>query len=400
MSLLEQAIIDAQELREAALKNAETAILEKYSSDIKEAVDSMLEQEEEEDPFAEPSPEDPFAAGMAPPEEEMPEEQIPYGAAEELELCACPDEEETTVIDISFDQLKNLADELGPEGEGAEVPEEMLATAMGAPEEEEELPLMEEEIEIDEMLLFEYDDDLEIIEEEGEVVPGKPIKDDELKAMIDQIPEPPPEAVFGRKGVFKEEVFIDLGGAKTGWQVAPDSVIDHEENLELASRNEEAVNAKESELEEEYEIRLAEVAKVLGEKEDIIARLVQERKSLLESGAKIKKTFMLMKERFEETNLSNAKLLYTNRTLKSTSLNERQKNRIVESIQSAETIEEAKVIYETLQSAVGGPNNSAPKSLNEAIKRPSMSVPKRRRENSSRESAVKNRFQALAGIKK
>tara|TARA_R110002110_G_scaffold131915_3_gene313022 strand:+ start:415 stop:1500 length:1086 start_codon:yes stop_codon:yes gene_type:complete len=361
MSLLEQAIIDAQELREAALKNAETAILEKYSSDIKEAVDSMLEQDEEEDPFAEQPPMEAFGAEMAPAEEEMPEEQIPYGAAEELELCACPDEEETTVIDISFDQLKNLADELGPEGEGTEMPEEMLAAAMGAPEEEEELPLMEEEMEIDDTLLYEYDDDLEIIE---------------------------------------EEIVVDMGGAKTGWQVAPDSVIDHEENLELASRNEEAVNAKESELEEEFEIRLAEVAKVLGEKEDLIARLVQERKSLLKSGDKIKKTFMLMKERFEEANLSNAKLLYTNRTLKSTSLNERQKNRIVESIQSAETIEEAKVIYETLQSAVGGQNNSAPKSLNEAIKRPSMSVPRRRRENSSRESAVKNRFQALAGIKK
>jgi len=109
---------------------------------------------------------------------------------------------------------------------------------------------------------------------------------------------------------------------------------------------------------------------------------------------------MLMREQFEETNLSNAKLLYTNRTLKSTSLNERQKNRIVESIQSADTIEEAKVIYETLQSTVGESHKSTPKSLNEAISRPSMNVPRRRRENSSRESAVKNRFQALAGIKK
>ena len=45
-SLLEQAIIDAQALKEAAIKNAETAILNKYSSDIKEAVESLLEQED------------------------------------------------------------------------------------------------------------------------------------------------------------------------------------------------------------------------------------------------------------------------------------------------------------------------------------------------------------------
>ena len=41
-SLLEQAIIDAAALREAAIKNAESAILNKYSADIREAVDSLL----------------------------------------------------------------------------------------------------------------------------------------------------------------------------------------------------------------------------------------------------------------------------------------------------------------------------------------------------------------------
>ena len=42
-SMLEQAIVDAQALREAALKNAEQAIIEKYAPQIKEAVDSLLE---------------------------------------------------------------------------------------------------------------------------------------------------------------------------------------------------------------------------------------------------------------------------------------------------------------------------------------------------------------------
>ena len=44
-SMLEQAIVDAAALREAALKNAEQAIIEKYAPQIKEAVDSMLESE-------------------------------------------------------------------------------------------------------------------------------------------------------------------------------------------------------------------------------------------------------------------------------------------------------------------------------------------------------------------
>ena len=44
--MLEQAIIDAEALREAATKNAETLILEKYSSQIKESIETLLEQEE------------------------------------------------------------------------------------------------------------------------------------------------------------------------------------------------------------------------------------------------------------------------------------------------------------------------------------------------------------------
>ena len=44
-SMLEQAIIDAAALREAALKNAEQSLIEKYAPQIKEAVESMLEND-------------------------------------------------------------------------------------------------------------------------------------------------------------------------------------------------------------------------------------------------------------------------------------------------------------------------------------------------------------------
>jgi len=48
-TLLEQAIIDAEALREAAMKNAEASIVEKYSSEVKAAVESLLSEEFEED---------------------------------------------------------------------------------------------------------------------------------------------------------------------------------------------------------------------------------------------------------------------------------------------------------------------------------------------------------------
>ncbi|HIO05534.1 TPA: hypothetical protein EYN09_01210 [Candidatus Poribacteria bacterium] len=46
-TMLDQAVIDAEALREAAMKNAEQEVLEKYSGEIKEAVSSLLEQEED-----------------------------------------------------------------------------------------------------------------------------------------------------------------------------------------------------------------------------------------------------------------------------------------------------------------------------------------------------------------
>lgn len=47
-NMLEQAIVDAEALKEAALENAEQAVIEKYQAEIKNAVEALLEQEEED----------------------------------------------------------------------------------------------------------------------------------------------------------------------------------------------------------------------------------------------------------------------------------------------------------------------------------------------------------------
>ena len=45
-SMLEQAMIDAEALRETAMKNAESIIIDKYSADVKKVVQSLLEQDD------------------------------------------------------------------------------------------------------------------------------------------------------------------------------------------------------------------------------------------------------------------------------------------------------------------------------------------------------------------
>ena len=46
-SLLKEAIVDAKALRESALKNAENSVIEKYSAEVKETLQQLLEQEDE-----------------------------------------------------------------------------------------------------------------------------------------------------------------------------------------------------------------------------------------------------------------------------------------------------------------------------------------------------------------
>ena len=48
-NLLDQAIIDAEALKEVAKKNAEATILEKFSDQIKEAVEQILDEQPEDE---------------------------------------------------------------------------------------------------------------------------------------------------------------------------------------------------------------------------------------------------------------------------------------------------------------------------------------------------------------
>lgn len=338
-TMLEQALVDAAALKEAALKNAETAILERYAADVKNTMNSLLEQEEEMD------------MGMEVADD--PDAEIPDAATEGEKLCPCPDEEEVKTFTFTMADMRNALEKM--DDEPMEDSED-LAVDLGAEEEEEELDLgLQEELELDEELLFEYPEEVE-----EEVLP----ENVDIEKLV-------------------EEVIVDLAGDElTGWAGRPGSDVEYAKEIRLARLA--STEAKE---------QTAKLNAALGE-------LTESSKAVANENQLLKQMLKTMKEKLEEVNLSNAKLLYMNRTLNSPSLNERQRNKIVESIQNADSVEEAKVIYETLQSAVGS-SKREPKSLREAIKRPSISVPNRRDVNTrQRDVVVKERFQRLAGISK
>ena len=110
-----------------------------------------------------------------------------------------------------------------------------------------------------------------------------------------------------------------------------------------------------------------------------------------------------MKEKVESVNTSNAKLLFINKTLENSSLNERQKRKIVEAISKAKSVEETKVIYDTLQSTVGSTDRKPlPKSLSEAVNRNPSLIVNSRTNNKSNDNidVFSERMRRLAGINK
>jgi len=83
-----------------------------------------------------------------------------------------------------------------------------------------------------------------------------------------------------------------------------------------------------------------------------VNKLKQTQKDLNTTKAELKETksaLISIKGELNEVNLLNSKLLYVNRIFKANSLNDGQKLRVVESLDKAGSVKEAKLIYETIK---------------------------------------------------
>jgi len=373
-TMLKQAIIDANALREVALKNAESIVVGKYSNQIKEAVDMMLEQEEEdplalggEDPLA-MGGEDPMAMGGAEPMVSGLGDEISLAATDGERLCPCPESGEA--IEVDFKDLQDMMAKLdAADDEGEEEVEGFAAEEEGMPgptpdevlppDEEEDLSLQEGDLSTKE---FEKDVMLELDALLGE--------DFVSQANQDETAEADQQAAEN----LKEEEDCKL---ETTESISRSL---HQKNKKVLKEN----------------IKLTKTnSKMLTEHK----HLLKEQKQLLKENRDLKNLLKKVSGTLEEVNLSNAKLIYTNQVLSGASLNERQKQRIVEAINSADSVEAAKSIFETLQSAVGSSlkTKGAPQSLGEAITRGSATTLRQNKQKATQDPHI-NRMKKLAGI--
>ena len=413
-SLLNEAIVDAKALREAALKNAETAVIEKYSQEVKETLNTLLEQEDE----------DPLGADALGLEADTEEQSADAGDIDE-------DNEIPLASTDNFSELdgKNLND-FPASGESVELNIDLGALQEAISElgqqlnEEAELEFTAEDLSdiLSEKAKGKYDDgdgkdekcDYVDCEDEGENLeedagdaPGAPADPGSFageEADEEEDENDSASALAGsaaavtatdaaQRGAFEEGIdpdelvaavmerlTVDMGASLSGWAGRSSDSVEHEIEKELAHR------------------RSTDVQEDLETMKKAQEELVFENKQLSERNEQYKQAVEELKESLQDVNLSNARLLYTNRILRNTSLNERQKEKIVEAISNASSVPEARTIFETLQSTVEAKPKQRPQSLSEAIGRRSSTIRASRKETPSSDP-LQERMKRLAGIK-
>jgi len=344
-SMLEQAIVDAKALKEAALKNAEQAVIDKYSSEIKAAVEELLEgndnsqkeviQEEMDIPFAS----DPSLADDEPVEMEMEFEFNPEDFRLDLESIKQQAEEDPTSGGEQPQDTESLAADIG----ASEAPEEPPAEDMG---------------------------DLGGLLQEGEEE-----EDDLLNELISMLEDD--------EELLDEALVVDMEEVKHGHVVTDNSARKYDAEMELAKQQSTKYQEKAKELEKQVG-ELQNSVLMYQDKQDQLRTVLDD-----------------MKGKLEEMVLQNARLLYSNKVLRDASLNERQKDKIVEAIAKAETLKEAKTLYTTLKETTVGTKQNGPKSLSESVQRKqvlSAHLPRRKQENITESHDFASRMKKLAGI--
>ncbi len=340
-SMLDQAIVDAQALREAALKNAEHSVIEKYAPEIKAAVESLLEGDTKQEVIKE--------------EYDIPYASDPVNIEEDIEMSV---EYEFNPEDFSLDldSFEGKNDAPAEEAAAAPVPDapaEPAAEPAGEPAADtgglEDL-LAESE--------FTDDDDLV----------------NEILAIFGESEE---------EEVIDEGLTVDVGEEKHGHFVTDDATRKYDMELELAKRQSDEYKEKSDKLTGELETLKATLATYQSNQDKLHGAITD------------------MKDKLEEALVRNARLLYTNKVLSDASLNERQKTKIVEVIAKAETIKEARSLYQTLKEATTGATKKSPQSLSESVNRRSNLshvMPRRKQETLNENHSFSERMKKLAGL--
>jgi len=147
------------------------------------------------------------------------------------------------------------------------------------------------------------------------------------------------------------------------------------------------------------------------EKEEANESIIKENLSLKKENEEYRSAVVYLRDRINEVNLLNAKLLYTNKLFKQANLNNEQKLKVIESFDLTKSVREAKLVYATLAESFsfGGKKEVAPavkkvsttvKTITEGLaSKPVASTKPTKPAVISEGAEMANRFKKLAGIR-
>ena len=391
-SMLEQAIVDATALREAALKNAEQAIIEKYAPQIKEAVESLLEGDSQ--PIGVGSYVRHTGLNQVGEVRQIDEDGVQViGTNGQVFLAEMDELEETEILQEEEGATASVATSAVPSAPMASAPQSVID-----PNTQAELSMEFEfdpsdfEIDLDAVKAAAQEDPTsageepeatdDLLSDLGDLGGDEELSLQEMMNMVSEIlseekeEEEESEEESEEKEKLDEELHVDVSEQKHGWITTDEGTRNYDEELRKANQECDMYKEKYGELEESLRQTTQDTEKLL---------------SVVEQ----------LKSKLDEALVSNARLVYSNKTLSDASLNERQKTKIVEAIAKATSAEEAKTLHETLTATVGSSSKSGPQSLSESVNRKSnlSAIMPRRKDNVVTESmSFADRMKKLAGI--
>jgi len=368
-SLLEQAILDAKMLKEASIKRAQEAIVEQYAEEIKQYAKMITEQDEGDalpdlggGDAAAPPPD----MGGGPTAEATPDAQKVIDRIPPAYL----GEDNLQEIEINLDSIVEKIDALQ---------KDLNMKVMPSFDEPVHAPIEQgnpTRIAVDGL---------------AESVDGN---DGDLDSLTEESDE---NDVMEEDEQLEEELTMDMDTVDPGGIA---NTIELKKQVEISA----ALEAQNDDLQEQLNVKAEELDVMESKLQSMLAKLQETKGKLKKSvdlNVQLKEGLQFLTGKINEVNLSNARLLYTNKVLGNVSLNERQKKQIAESISNSKTVDEAKTIYETLQRSAQTivEKRSVPQSLTEAINRTSSAFLPRNNTASANDPNVE-RWQRIAGIKK
>jgi hypothetical protein len=176
---------------------------------------------------------------------------------------------------------------------------------------------------------------------------------DELKDIIkDMISAEMGDDSMGDMG--DDEMSVDMVGGEEEDEIAVDEMYDGDDDQEMEDDIDDEINLEEllAELDSLDEANDTDEVYEVKKKED--KKKKEDEKEMKEAI----NTINTLRNELNEVNLLNAKLLYVNKIFKAKNLNESQKLKVIAQFDKATTAKEAKIIFESMSSAIAKANKS------------------------------------------